>query len=82
MSEKFNYLNWLIELAKEHRVDYTKSFQFLDTTVTVATIAGFPLRMHVQGNAVTDIKMSGKFDIRSMAAAPRSLAIDGNFAPR
>ena len=80
--DKFNYLNWLIELAKEHTIDFTKSFQFLDTTVNVATIAGFPLRMHIEGNGVTDIKLKGKLDLRNLATSPRSLIVDGSIAPR
>ena len=54
----------------------------MDTSLNIPTIAGFPLRLHIEGNAVTDIKMKGKFDVRSFLASPRSISIDGSIAPR
>ena len=63
-------------------MEFSKSFQFMDTSLNIPTIAGFPLRLHIEGNAVTDIKMKGKFDVRSFMASPRSISIDGSIAPR
>ncbi len=81
VQEKFNYLQWLIELAKNHQIEYTKSTKFLDTTVTLPTAVGFPLKLSLDGTAVLDIKVNGKLDIRNMGAAPRSMDIDGAVKP-
>ncbi len=79
--ERFNYLQWLIELAKNHEFDYTKSTKFIDTTISLPTAVGLPLKLSLDGTAVMDIKVNGKLDIRNMAAAPRSMDIDGSVKP-
>ena len=82
VKEKFNYLQWLIELAKNHEIDATKSIQFLDSNLVVPTIVGLPLKLSVDGTAVMDVKVRGKLDLRNIGAAPRSLDIDGSIRPR
>ena len=82
IKEKFNYLQWLIELAKEHEIDATKSIQFLDSSLVVPTVVGLPLKLSVDGTAVMDVKIRGKLDLRNIGAAPRSLDIDGSIRPR
>ena len=81
IKEKFNYLQWLIELAKNHEFDYTKSTKFIDTTISLPTAVGLPLKLSLDGTAVMDIKVNGKLDIRNLATAPRSMDIDGSVKP-
>ena len=81
IKEKFNYLQWLIELAKNHEFDYTKSTKFIDTTISLPTAVGLPLKLSLDGTAVMDIKVNGKMDIRNLATAPRSMDIDGSVKP-
>ncbi len=57
LKEKFNYLQWLIELAREHEIDATKSVQFLDSSLNIPTVVGLPLKLEAQGNAVMDVKV-------------------------
>ncbi len=80
IKEKFNYLQWLIELAKDHEIDATKSIQFLDSSLVVPTAVGLPLKLSVEGTAVMDVKVRGKLDLRNLAAA--ELDIDGSVRPR
>ena len=82
IKEKFNYLQWLIELAKEHEIDATKSIQFLDSSLVVPTVVGLPLKLSVDGTAVMGVKIRGKLYLRNIGAAPRSLDIDGSIRPR
>lgn len=78
---KFDYLEWLIELSREHDFDFTKSISFLDTTMSIPTMAGLPLTLSVDGTAVIDVKVKGKLDLRNLGIAPRSVDIVGSVAP-
>jgi hypothetical protein len=40
VKSKFNFFDWLIELAKDHNIDITKSFHFLDANVNIPTGTG------------------------------------------
>ncbi|XP_022243893.1 uncharacterized protein LOC106460939 [Limulus polyphemus] len=70
-------LDMLLKLAKEQDVELTKSFMFLDTTYTIPTSSGLPLRLAVNGTATVGLKMGGKFDIRSI----RHVDVHGHFQP-
>ncbi|XP_076341847.1 uncharacterized protein LOC143242367 isoform X2 [Tachypleus tridentatus] len=72
-----NLLDMLLKLAKEQDVELTKSFMFLDTTYTIPTSSGLPLRLAVNGTATVGLKMGGKFDIRSI----RHVDVHGHFQP-
>jgi len=77
----FNILELLISLAKDHDIDITKSFMFLDTTMTVPLMTGMPLKLSVNGTATVNIKINGKLDVRKLGASPRSLDISGYIKP-
>lgn len=80
--EQFNFLEFLIKLAQEHQMEYTKSFMFLDSEVHIPTVIGMPLKLSVNGTATIDLKVGGKLDIRKAGATPSSFDINGYIKPR
>lgn len=80
--DKFNFLDVLMWLAKEHDIDYSKSMMFLDSTMCIPTFIGLPLKLAVNGTATINVKVGGKMDIRNIGTAPRSMDIDGHIKPR
>jgi hypothetical protein len=81
LQDKFNYLQFLMDLAKEHNIEFTKNIPLVDSEVTVPTGVGLPLTLSVEGSAVVDLKLKGKLDLRSAAVAPRSIDINGSIRP-
>ena len=81
-SNDFNILDILLELSQEHEVDITKSMNFLDTEMTIATVAGLPLKLAVNGTATIDVKLGGKMDLRRTGTWPTSMDINGYVRPR
>lgn len=81
IKEKLNYLQWLIELAKEHDFDFTKSMLFLESEMQIPTVAGMPLVLSVDGTATMDLKIKGKMDLRSIASSPSGMDITGTVRP-
>jgi hypothetical protein len=60
--KNFNILDFIINLSKEQDYSFTQSFMFLDTSVVIPTISGFPLNISVDGSATIDLQASGKMD--------------------
>ncbi|XP_076346984.1 LOW QUALITY PROTEIN: uncharacterized protein LOC143245065 [Tachypleus tridentatus] len=77
LSQKEGLLDMVLRLAKEQDVELTKSFMFLDTTYTIPTSSGLPLRLAVNGTATVGLKMGGRFDVRSF----RLVDIRGHLQP-
>lgn len=82
MKDKFNFLNFLIDLASEHNIDVTKSLMFLDASIAIPTSVGLPLTLSVDGTSSTSLKVKGKADIRQLFANPSNLDITGSISPR
>jgi len=40
IKSRFNFLDWMIELSREHNIDVIKNWQFLDTSLTIPTGTG------------------------------------------
>ena len=40
VKSQFNFLDWMIELSKEHNIDVINNWQFLDTSFTIPTGTG------------------------------------------
>jgi hypothetical protein len=78
----FNVLELLIKLASNHDINFSKSIMFLDTTVTIPTILGMPLKLAINGTATVNLQISGKMDVRQAFASPRSMDITGSIKPR
>ena len=81
LKDKLNYLDWLIELAKDHSFDQTYSTMFLDTTVNIPTCMGMPLKLSVDGTATVNLKVRGKMDIRQLFTSPASMDVTGTVSP-
>jgi hypothetical protein len=80
--KNFNILDFIINLSKEQDYSFTQSFMFLDTSVVIPTISGFPLNISVDGSATIDLQASGKMDLRQFSSNPRSVSINGKVKPR
>ncbi|CAH1773813.1 unnamed protein product [Owenia fusiformis] len=77
----FNFLDILIKLAENHKVDFTKSVVFMDVHYKIPTIIGMPLGLDINGTATVDMKIGGKMDLRQLGSSPRSVDIDGYMQP-
>ncbi|XP_074643894.1 uncharacterized protein LOC141900764 [Tubulanus polymorphus] len=80
-ASELNILEILIMLAKEHDINYNKNFMFLDTSMTIPTITGMPIKLSVNGTATVSLKVKGKLDMRKLGSSPRSLDVNGYFKP-
>jgi hypothetical protein len=80
--KNFNILDFIINLSKEQDYSFTQSFMFLDTSVVIPTISGFPLNISIDGSATINLQASGKMDLRQFSSNPRSVSIDGKIKPR
>jgi len=80
-ASQMNILETLIMLAKEHDINYNKNVMFLDTSMTIPTITGLPIKLSVNGTATISLKVKGKLDMRKLGSSPRSLDINGHFKP-
>lgn len=80
--QNFNILDFIINLAKEQDYSFTQSFMFLDTSLIIPTMAGFPLNISLDGSATIDLQASGKMDLRQIQSNPMTVSIDGKIRPR
>ena len=81
IKNRFNFLDWLIQLAKDHQVDITRNFQFIDNSITIPTGLGLPLKLSVEGTATVSLSANGKIDIRQMFSSPSVFDINGSVRP-
>ena len=63
-------------------MDYTKSYMFLDSELTVPTAVGMPLKLAIDGTATVNVKLNGKMDVRQMFSNPSTVDINGSIKPR
>ena len=66
----------------DYNVHYTSacfshSTMFLDSSITVPTAAGFPLKLSVNGSATVNMKLAGKMDFRTS-----DIVVKANIQPR
>ena len=79
LSDRFNVLDMMLKLAQGDKIDLTKSFMLLDSTVSIPTMLGVPLKLSINGTASVSLQAGGKVDMRHM---PRDVDIDGYLQPR
>ncbi|XP_078574880.1 apolipophorins-like isoform X1 [Branchiostoma floridae x Branchiostoma japonicum] len=77
----WNVMEIMMKLAKQQDYEVTKSTMFLDSTHSIPTSTGLPLRLTINGTATTHVKVSGKMDVRNMGFSPRSMHIEGQVMP-
>ncbi|KAL4235628.1 hypothetical protein ACF0H5_004023 [Mactra antiquata] len=79
MSE-FDVYNFLQKLRnnEEQETVFTKNVMFLDTSYTIPTVVGLPLKLSINGTASVSMNVGGQVDIKN----PKSrVVIEGNFEP-
>ncbi|KAG1652941.1 Apolipophorin [Nymphon striatum] len=76
-----NFSQMLMKMAEGHDVNIAKSMVVANNRFSVPTIAGFPVRIAVNGTSTLGAKIKGKFDIRNAILNPRTLNIDGSIEP-
>lgn len=80
--KNFNILDFIINLAKEQDYSMTQNIMFLDTSVIIPTMTGFPLNISVDGSATVHLTASGKMDLRQLRSNPRTISVNGKIKPR
>ncbi|XP_033737047.1 LOW QUALITY PROTEIN: uncharacterized protein LOC117325169 [Pecten maximus] len=66
------------KLIRDGSVSYTYSNMFLDSSIIIPTLIGFPLNLTVNGTLTTGLTGTGKIDLRK----PKSLMLmNGNIEP-
>jgi hypothetical protein len=81
IKNKFNFLDWLVELAKDHNIDVTKNFHFLDATVVIPTGTGMPIKLNAEGSATVGLTARGKVDVRHILSTPSVFDVSGSVRP-
>jgi hypothetical protein len=79
--QDFNLLDFLIKLAEPKKIDITRNYQFLDSSLIVPTCVGLPMNLTVNGTASVSLDVDGNIDLRNFAASPRNLDIKGHIKP-
>ena len=60
----------LIEGAKRVEVDIARSMMFLDTAATFPTVAGFPLRLAINGTSTVGLGLESQMDLPEIIKDP------------
>ncbi|XP_071162849.1 uncharacterized protein [Mytilus edulis] len=79
--KSINILDILTALAKKQEYSFTQSYVFLDSSVIIPTMAGFPLNLTIDGSATVDLRASGKMDLTKITDRSPSLSLDGYMKP-
>jgi hypothetical protein len=67
LKNKYSITEILATLAKGQDVSFTKSAMFMDTSVSVPTIAGMALTLSVNGTASVELIASAKMDLKKFS---------------
>lgn len=65
----------LIEGAKRVELDVARSVMLLDTSATFPTVAGFPLRLAVNGTTTVGLGLESQMDLPALLRDPRNANI-------
>ncbi|XP_063427202.1 apolipophorins-like [Mytilus trossulus] len=79
--KSINILDILTTLAKKQEYSFTQSYVFLDSSIIIPTMAGFPLNLTIDGSATVDLRASGKMDLTKITDRSPSLSLDGYMKP-
>ena len=75
----YSMRNVLRALAQDNTVERAKSNVFLESVVSMPTVAGFPLLLKIEGISSTYLKASGKADLTRLLSG--KVDINGRVAP-
>ena len=71
----------LIEGAKQVNIDVARSVMFLDTSVTFPTVAGFPLRLSINGTTTVGLGLESQMDIKALLRDPLNSNVQLKLSP-
>lgn len=67
LKSKFNFKDILSLLAKGKDIAFTQSAMFLDSSVSVPTVAGMALTLSVNGTSTVELVANGKMDLKKIS---------------
>lgn len=76
-STSFNLVEMVMELARTGKVDYTRSFNLIDSEFNYPTVSGLPLQLKLNSKATVGLRMDGQFSATSF----RDIDIAGQIYP-
>ena len=71
------FFDMIMEMARKGKVNYSKSQQLLDTTLTYPTISGLPIVLQVNSTATIGMQMDGNLRAKNM----KNINIEGHIHP-
>lgn len=77
----FKYIDEVLNNAKNFDYSVSKHVHFMDIDLIYPTGLGFPLSIGIEGNGVTNVKSSGKIDVKSILKDPKNAVIKIGLEP-
>ncbi|XP_015121091.1 apolipophorins [Diachasma alloeum] len=77
----FKYIDEALNNAKNFDYSVSKHLHFMDIDIIYPTGLGFPLSIGIEGNGVTNVKSSGKIDLKSIIKDPKNAVIKIGLEP-
>lgn len=71
----------LIKGAQKVNIDVARSLMFLDTTVSFPTVAGFPVRLALNGTTTIGLGMESDMDVQAILKNPRNASLKLKLSP-
>ena len=77
-----NFSEMLLALSQRQEYNARRSLAVLDSQLRIPTIIGLPLEVTVDGNAVVDVGVGGKLDLRQVLESRAGFDLEGFVKPR
>jgi len=71
----------LIQGAKQVNIDVARSLMFLDSSATFPTVAGFPLRLSINGTTTVGMGLESKMDLPALLRNPLNSDVQLKISP-
>lgn len=71
----------LIQGAKQVNIDVARSLMFLDTSATFPTVAGFPLRLSINGTTTVGLGLESQMDVKALLRDPLNSNVHLKMSP-
>ncbi|KAK4294435.1 hypothetical protein Pmani_032941 [Petrolisthes manimaculis] len=72
-----NPVDLILEMVRQGDIDYTKSFQLIDSSYSIPTVSGFPVTLNAKGTATLALRMNGNLNANSLT----NFNIEGHLHP-